>query len=210
MVAPGRSSTHPASSRPKLHESEVLLRRILKSSPQDLWLETLRRTREAQHDNLIYWMLCQTECDFAVAVHAFYRSNPAQHLADPRPLPQRPGPDDLFALVLLNWDTGSYRTHKVEVSDVDVEPRTIARIRQKIMAHPQGSLPFKIPQRFLEPSGGTPIKIPPHLMPNDTPRLWRIFFDLGLKVDNVPPGIARKFARATALLKNFGARSRPG
>ncbi|MEJ8562374.1 hypothetical protein QTO30_14830 [Yoonia sp. GPGPB17] len=181
------------------------LRRVLKSSPQDLWLDTLRRTRGPEHDTLVYWMLGQTECDFAIAVHAFYRSDPVLHLDDPKPLPLRPGPSDLFALVLLNWDTGSYRTHRVQVEPLDADPRAIARTKQKLMAHPQGSLPFKIPQRFLEPTGGAPIKVPPHLQPNEVSHLWSIFSELGLQVDANPPGFVRRVARAKALFQRFSA-----
>ncbi|WP_168769212.1 hypothetical protein [Yoonia maricola] len=179
------------------------LRRILKSAPQDLWLDTVRRTKGPEHDGLVYWMLSQTECDFAIAVHAFYRSDPAQYLDNPRPLPQRPGSSDLFALVLLNWDTGSYRTHRLQVDSSDAEPRIIARVRQKVMAHPQGALPFKIPQRFLEPAGGAPIKVPPHLLPNEAPHLWSLFAELGLDVDAAPPGFARKKAWVKSLFKKF-------
>ncbi|MEL7181773.1 MAG: hypothetical protein AAFN63_18430 [Pseudomonadota bacterium] len=208
MFSPDNATTPPIASKPKLTENEMLLRRVLKSSPQDLWLDTLRRTMGPEHDNLVYWMLGQTECDFAIAVHAFYRSDPAKHLDDPKPLPQRPGVSDLFALVLLNWDTGSYRTHHVQVDPIDADPRTIARVRQKIMAHPQGSLPFKVPQRFLEPTGGAPLKVPPHLMPDEAPHLWSIFSELGLNVDPAPPGFARRIRRAKAMLGRFGAGKR--
>lgn len=181
----------------------MLLRRALKSSPQDVWLETLRRTRGPQHNSLVYWMLSQTECDFAVAVHAFYRSDPARYLDDPKPLPQRPGHADLFALILLNWDTGYYRTHRIQVDPVDADPRAIARTKQKLMVHSQGALPFKIPQRFLEPTGGAAIKVPAHLQPDQAPHLWPLFAELGLDVDAAPPGFARKIARAKAMFRKF-------
>lgn len=203
MVNPEVINAQPVVNSPKPSENEIRLRRILKSSPQDLWLETLRRAQGTKHDGLIYWMLNQTECDFAVAVNAFYRSNPAQFLDMPRPLLQRPGPSDIFALVLLNWDTGSYRTHQLEVATIDVDSRLIARVRQKAMAHPHGSLPFRIPQRFLEPTGGTPVKLPRHLMPDEAQHLWPLFRDLGLAVDAIPPGIGRKIMRARSLFRRI-------
>jgi hypothetical protein len=206
MVSPDtpRSSRSPA--KTKLSENEISLRHTLKSAPQDLWLDTLRRAQEPAHDGLVYWMLNQAECDFAVAVHAFYRSKPASFLDNPKPLPLRPGPSDIFALILLNWDTGSYRTHRLLVDPVDAKPRTIARINQKVMAHPRGSLPFKIPKEFLQPNGGTAMRVPTHLQPDETPHLWLLYRELGLDVDPHPPGFARKIARAKSLFEKF----RPG
>ena len=204
MVDSDFIKVQPVLDKPKPSESEIRLRRILKSSPQDLWLETLRRAHSAAHNGLVYWMLNQTECDFAIAVHAFYRCNPAQFLDMPRPLPQRPGPSDIFALVLLNWDTGSYRSHELQVDAIDVDPRVIARVRQKAMVHPHGSLPFRIPQRFLEPTGGASAKLPRHLLPDEAPHLWPLYRDLGLAVDAVPPGFGRKIMRARSLLRRIG------
>lgn len=203
MISPDNTNAQPTYGRPKLTQHEIQLRQLLKTSPQDLWLDTLRRTRGPEHRGLVYWMLSQTECDFAVATHAFYRCNPANHLDNPRPLPLRPQPSDLFALILLNWDTGSYRTHRLKVEAQDADPRAIARIRQKVMAHPQGSLPFKIPGQFLEPSGGSPIKLPPHLLPDEAPHLWSLYTELGLDVDAAAPGIARKVARAKSLFQRI-------
>ncbi len=199
MVSPATPNT----SKPKLTDAEINLRQTLKAAPQDLWLETLRRAPGPEHDSLVYWMLNQTECDFAIAVHAFYRSNPASFLDNARPLPLRPGPSDIFALVLLNWDTGSYRTHRLQVDPVDVDKRTIARINQKVMAHPNGSLPFKIPQRFLQPNGGTALHVPPHMHPDDAPHLWLLFHEMGLDVDQHPPGFARQIRRAKSMFQKL-------
>lgn len=204
MISHDFTTAQRVPQKPKLSESEISLRRLLKSSPQDLWLETLRRTRGPEHNGLVYWMLSQIECDFAIAVHAFYRSDPAHHLDNPRPLPQRPGPANLFALILLNWDTGSYRRQRLQVAPIDAEPRTVARIRQKLMVYPTGALPFRIPQQFLEPEGGSPVKVPPHLQPDDAPHLWSLYAELGLAVDEAPPGIARKIARAKSFFQRFG------
>lgn len=207
MVSPDNPSRSPLTNKPKITESEIILRRVLKSSPQCLWLDTIRRARGAENDGLIYWMLNQTECDFAIAVHAFYRSNPAQHLDDPRPLPARPSPSTLFALVLLNWDTGSYRTHRLKVQDIDADPRQIARINQKIMARPRGTLPFTIPTRFLEPVGGAIVPLPPHMSPDEAWHLWPLYDDLNLDVPNTPPGIRRKIANVKAFLRNIRRRT---
>lgn len=200
MFFPDTINVPPRAEYQSVTESEIILRRVLRSAPQDLWLDTIRRTQGPQHDGLIYWMLNQTECDFAVACHAFYRSNPAQHLDNPRPLPSRPGPEDIFALVLLNWDTGSYRTHRLMVDPVDANPRMVARINQKVMARPSGSLPFRIPQKFLTPVGGTPMSVPQYLSADNARHLWPVYNDLGLKVAKTPPGIARQMARAKSLL----------
>lgn len=200
MVSPDNVNAPPLTYRSRLSDSEVALRRVLKSAPQDLWLDTLRRTRGPEHDGLVYWMLSQTECDFALAVHAFYRSNPAQFLDNPRPLPARPGPSDIFALVLLNWDTGSYRSHRLMVEAEDANPRSIARVNQKIMARPPGFLPFKVPRQFLSPTGGVPIKVPHYLSPDDARHLWPHYAALGLSVANAPPGIPRQMARAKSLI----------
>ncbi len=188
----------------KITENEVLLRRVLKASPQDLWLDTIRRTQTDTHDSLIHWMLSQIECDFSIAVHAFYRSNPARYLDDPKPLPMRPGPSDIFALVLLNWDTGSYRTHRLQVNATDVKPRLLARINQKVMARQRGSLPFNIPERFLRPKGGVPLQLPHHMSPDDAHHLWPIYADLGLRVPDAAPGLKRKVARAKKVLQKVG------
>lgn len=201
MLNSDNVNTAPMSRKSQLSEHEMRLRRVLKSSPQDLWLDTLRRTRGPEHNSIAYWILSQPECDFALATHAFYRCAPLSHLDNPKPLPQRPDKTELFALILLNWDTGSYRTHRLKVEPIDADPRTIARVRQKLMAHPRGSLPFKIPQRFLEPTGGSAMKVPPHLSPNEAPHLWSLYTELGLDVDPAPPGIARTIARAKDLFQ---------
>jgi len=203
MISPDNINAPPKSSNPMRTESEIILRRLLKSSPQDLWLDTLRRTHRPQHNGLIYWMLNQIECDFAIAVHAFYHSDPATHLDDPRPLPMRPGASDIFALVLLNWDTGSYRTHRLKVEAEDVSPRTIAQINQKVMVHPRGALPFRIPTNFLAPSGGVPTHVPAHISPDDAAHLRPLYADLGLTIDNTPPGMSRKLARAKSILSRI-------
>ena len=204
MSSPDNTNAPPLTDKAKTTDSEFLLRRVLKSSPQDLWLDTIRRARGAEHDGLVYWMLNQTECDFAVAVNAFYRSNPAQFLDNPRPLPSRPGPSDIFSLLLLNWDTGSYRTHRLKVEPVDADARLLARINQKVMVHPRGSLPFNVPAQFLNPVGGTPAHVPSHLSPDDTRHLWPLYADLGLRVPKAAPGLKRVMARANRMLQTFG------
>lgn len=200
MVSPDNINAAPHTHRHRLTDSEAGLRRVLKTAPQDLWLDTIRRTQGPQHDGLVHWMLTQTECDFAVACHAFYRSGPAGHLDQPKPLPPRPGHSDIFALVLLNWDTGSYRTHDLMVEHIDVSASTMARVNQKVMARPVGSLPFKIPQSFLSPVGGTPLTLPDYLSPDDARHLWPIYAKLGLRVDGAAPGMPRQIARAKSIL----------
>lgn len=192
--------------KPVINPDEIALRRILKDAPQDLWLDTIRRTRPNQHDSLIYWMLNQTACDFAIAMHAFYRSDPARYLDHPAPLPMRPGTTDIFACILLNWDTGSYRTHKLRIEEKDAPARIISRVNQKVLARPRGSLPFTIPQRFLDPAGGAPLHLPAHLSPSHARHLWPIYKALGLDVPDTPPGLQRKMAQAKTLLKRFGLR----
>ena len=206
MVSPDNDNTLLLTDKIQTTDSEFLLRRVLKSSPQDLWLDTIRRARGTEHDGLVYWMLNQTECDFAVAVHAFYRSNPAQFLDNPRPLPSRPGPSEIFALLLLNWDTGSYRTHRLEVEAVDADARLIARTNQKFMVHARGSLPFSIPPSFLDPVGGSPAQVPTHMSPDDARHLWPIYAAMGLQVPKSAPGLKRKIARAKVLLQFLGLR----
>ncbi len=188
--------------------AEVDLRRILKASPQDLWLETIRRTKGAEHDGLVHWMISQTGCDFAVAVHAFYRSDPGQHLDLPRPLPARPGPSDIFAQLLINWDLGYFRTHVLAVEREDVDPRQLVRINQKVMARARGSLPFNIPRRFLNPEGGLPLDLPPQLSPDEARHLWPLYAELGLRVQPAAPGIPRTVAKAKTLLHKIRIPSR--
>lgn len=189
-----------------LNNHDIALRRILKDAPQDLWLDTIRRAKADQHDGLVYWMLNQTECDFAIAVHAFYRSDPARYLDNPAPLPVRPGPSDIFACVLLNWDTGSYRTHKLRVEEVDAPARILSRVNQKAMARPRGSLPFNIPQRFLQPNGGVPLHLPAHLCPDNAHHLWPVYHGLGLNVPESAPGLKRNVARVKVILKKLDLR----
>lgn len=149
-------------------------------------------------------MLNQPECDFAVAMHAFYRSQPAQHLDHPKPLPQRPTQSNLFALVLRNWDTGSYRMHRLLIEEDDVTPRQIARLNQKMMAYPKGALTFSIPQRFLQIEGGDPVRLPPHLSPVEARNLWPLYAELKLDVPDAPPGIKRALAKAKSFFKRLG------
>ena len=94
MVLPDNRNAPPNPNRARISESEFRLRNLLKHAPQDLWLDTIRRTRGDAHNGLIYWMLSQPQCDFAVAAHAFYRRNPANQVDHPQPLPARPGPDN--------------------------------------------------------------------------------------------------------------------
>lgn len=183
------------------------LKYILKSAPQDLWLDTIRRASVGAHDDLIFWMLDQTECDFAVAVHAFYRSNPAYHLDNPRPLPLRPAPGQVFAQVLVNWDKGFYRNHKLLVEPRDAFPRAIARLNQKAMARPKGSLPFTIPAPFLNPVGGEPLTLPDHMSPAHAAHLWPVYHELKLWVPSTPPGISRRLEKARDFIARLGFRS---
>lgn len=196
-----------ADSDARQRKAETALKRVLKTAPQDLWLDTIRRTRGPRHDNLVFWMLNQTECDFAVAVHAFYRSDPGHHLDNPAPLPQHPTSAELFALTLLNWDKGYFRTHTLRVEDVDVSPRMLARINQKAMARPRGSLPFTVPARFLEPAGGATLNLPPHLSADDAAHLWPLYAALGLRVPDTPPGLSRRMAKARNVLHRVSFRS---
>ncbi len=188
--------------------AEAALRRVLKTAPQDLWLDTIRRTRGQTHNQLIFWMLSQTECDFAVAVHAFYRSDPGYHLDNPKALSPRPGPDDIFDLALLNWDKGYYRAHKLQLGQRDIHHRTLARINQKAMARPRGSLPFNIPARFLQPDGGAPLALPPHLNPDNAAHLWSLYNTLGLHVPSAAPGLSRRMAKAKNVLNMMSFRTR--
>ncbi len=204
MVSPDNQNAPPNPNRVKVSESEVALRRILRDAPQDLWLDTIRRTRSDAHNGLIYWMLSQPECDFAIAAHAFYRSNPVFHLENPKPLSLKPGPWDIFSLVLVNWDTGFFRTHNLRVEPVDVHPRVLARLNQKMLAHPRGSLPFQIPKELLDPQGGTSLLVPPRLSPDEAKHLWPIYADLGLSVPDTAPGMPRRVERAKGLLKRMG------
>lgn len=204
MAFSDNQNAPPSPNRANVSESEVALRRALKGAPQDLWLDTIRRTRSDAQNGLIYWMLSQPECDFAIAVHAFYRSNPAIHLDNPRPLPPRPGPLNLFALVLLNWDTGSFRHHSLRVEPSDAHPRVIAQLNQKVLAYPRGALPFTIPKPFLNPEGGFPAQVPPYMSPDDSPHLWPHYADLGLRVHDTPPGMKRRVEWAKDLLRKVG------
>ncbi|WP_296426894.1 hypothetical protein [Yoonia sp.] len=188
----------------RLADAQTALQRALKTAPQDLWLDTIRRTTPGRHDELIFWMLNRTECDFAVAVHAFYQTNPAHHLDNPVPLPMHPTASDIFSLVLLNWDKGYFRTHTLSVESQDAEPRSIACMNQKVMARPRGSLPFTIPAKFLKPQGGTPVDLPPHLSPDNAAHLWPLYAALGLRVPAVPPGLSRRMARAKGVFDKIG------
>lgn len=206
---PNVSSTVAAPEYAAAKSSQALFRlqRILKSATQDLWLDTIRRASAGVHDDLIFWMLDQTECDFAVAAHAFYRSNPAYHLDNPRPLPLRPAPGQMFAQVLVNWDKGYYRTHKLLVEPRDAFPRAIARLNQKAMARPKGSLPFTIPARLLNPVGGEPLSLPSHMSPADAAHLWPVYHELRLWVPSTPPGFSRRLTKARDIIAKFRKRS---
>ena len=204
MVLPDNRNAPPNPNRARISESEFRLRNLLKHAPQDLWLDTIRRTRGDAHNGLIYWMLSQPQCDFAVAAHAFYRSNPANQVDHPQPLPARPGPDNLFAVVLFNWDTGSYRSHKLKVQAQDAHPRMISRLNQKLLVHAAGSLPFRIPNELCRPTGGQSALVPSHLDPDNNPEIWPLYADLGLAVPDSAPGFLRKIARARTLLRKVG------
>lgn len=208
-----QDTPHPETgSREKqgISEAEIALRRILKSAPQDLWLDTIRRTKDAQHDTLVHWMLGQTECDFAIAVHAFYRSNPVQQIKQVQALPARPGPHDIFAQILLNWDTGSYRAHRLQVQTIDAHPRLIVRLNDAIAAQHGSTMPFAIPHQFLNPSGGKPLHLPAHQSPKDAAHLWPVYHALGLDVPPSPPGVKRLGARVQAAMARLGFRGKTG
>lgn len=190
--------------------AEAALRRVLKDAPQDLWLDTIRRTKGRMHDRLIHWMICQTQCDFAIAVHAFYKADPAHHLDLPRPLPAKPGPSDIFAQLLVNWDMGYYRTHNLAVEARDVETRQLVRINQKVMARPRGSLPFRIPARFLDPQGGQRMRLSADQSPDNARHLWPLYAALDLAVPDTAPGVSRKVANALRMMPGFGTLSRTG
>lgn len=177
------------------------MRHLLRSAPQDLWLDTIRRTRSDAHNGLVYWMLSQPECDFAVATHAFYRSNPTFQLANPAPLSPRPGPDNIFALVLVNWDTGFFRNHNLRVDAVDAHPRAIASLNTMLSARPRGTLPFTIPEKLLKPEGGLPLSLPKSLSPADASQLWPLYVDMGLTVPALPPGFQRNAETVKTILR---------
>ena len=158
------------------------LQGILRSAPQDLWLDTIRRTKGNVHRNLVHWMLNQPECDLAVALHAFYRSDPLDRLDNPRPLPAQPDANQIFGQILRNWDTGFYRKHNLRVDLGPAETRLIRRMNQKILAWPRGALPFQIPTEFLAPTGGKPVQLPPHLSPDQAPNLRSLYQSLDLEV----------------------------
>jgi hypothetical protein len=204
MVFSNKNTAPIGPARTKVSDSEVELRRILRGAPQDLWLDTIRRTRSDAHNSLIYWMLNQPECDFAIAAHAFFRSDPALHIDNPKPLSLRPGPTNLFAVVLVNWDTGFFRTHNLKVEPVDAHPRILARLNDKISEIPRASLPFNIPTKLLNPEGGESAQVPPHLSPDDSAHLWPLYTDLGLRVPHTAPGLTRKVELAKGLLKKVG------
>ena len=152
-------------------------------------------------------MLDQTECDFSVAAHAFHHSNPAVHLDNPKPLPPQPGPGQVFAQILMNWDKGYYRSHKLLVEARDAPARSIARLKQKCMARPRGSLPFTIPARLLIPTGGEPLNLPSYLSPDDAAHLWPIYNALGLRVPAAAPGLPRRMAKARTIIDKIAFRS---
>jgi hypothetical protein len=102
---------------------------------------------------------------------------------------------------LVNWDTGYYRTHTLAVEKQDVERRQLIQINQKVIARPRGSLPFSIPQQFLDPKGGEPVQMSPHLSPDEAKHLWPLYAKLGLRVPTSAPGVRRKLAKAKALLQ---------
>ncbi len=208
MTSPKNHSSPATAQKSTLRPEEVILRRLLKASPQDLWLDTIRRTRGDKHDGLVFWMLNQTECDFAIAVHAFYRCKPVQMLETPKPLSARPSQTDIFGCVLLNWDTGSYRSHSLMVQAADAAPRDIERLNQKLMVWPPGSLPFTIPPRFLNPEGGRVLNIPSHMSPDDARHVWPLYSAFGLRVPEAAPGVRRQFLRAKILLNKINIKRR--
>ncbi|MEJ6405060.1 hypothetical protein [Yoonia sp. 2307UL14-13] len=191
----------------RIGDADAALRRILRTAPQDLWLDTIRRADMTRHADLIHWMLNRTECDFAVAVHAFYHSDPVSHLTDPLPLPQRPDTTQHFATILRNWDTGFYRNHRLGLNDQDVDPRLIRRVNQKLLAWPRGALPFHVPPKFLDLTGGAPIDLPTHLDPNEARHLWQLYRTLGLRVRRSAPGLPRRFARVGKALGRINFQS---
>ncbi len=201
MATPTHRTASHSQLRSRVSRSEMSLRHLLRSAQQDLWLDTIRRTRSDAHNSLVYWMLSQPECDFAVAAHAFYRSNPTFHVEHPAPLSARPGPDNIFALVLVNWDTGFFRNHNLRVDPVDAHPRIVQSLNEMISALPRASLPFSIPPELLNPEGGVPMSLPKRLSPEHAPQLWPIYADMGLSVPPVQPGFKRTVENTKAFLR---------
>ncbi|MGJ8622929.1 MAG: hypothetical protein ACSHW1_09130 [Yoonia sp.] len=205
MRAPDNQNFAPTAKNAKLSDRDVALRRILRNAPQDLWLDTIRRTTGDRHNTLIYWMLSQPECDFAVAAHAFYRCNPASYLQDPAPLATRPGPAQIFAVVLKNWEIGYYRTHNLRLEALDIDPDLQKRLHDELKA--QSALPFTIPQEILYPAAsGKLVRLSSSQSPNDAPHLWPLYAKLGLQVSDTAPGLKRRVAQAKGFLKRVGIR----
>jgi len=204
MALPDNRNAPPNPNRTRISDSAFRLRNLLKNAPQDLWLDTIRRARGDAHNGLIYWMLSQPQCDFAVAAHAFFRSDPAHHVDNAEPLPARPGPDNIFAVVLFNWDTGSFRNHRLRVETRDADPRMIRRLNQKLLVHEGGNLPFRIPPELQNPKGGQPAQVPAYLCPDNTKHIWALYADVGLAVPDTPPGLPRALGRARGLLRKVG------
>ena len=190
--------------RARVSKEEMSLRHLLRGASQDLWLDTIRRTRSDAHNGLVYWMLSQPECDFAVAAHAFYRSNPTFHIENAVPLSPRPGSDNIFGLVLVNWDTGFFRSHNLRVEAADAHPRVINNLNTLVAATSDKPLPFTIPPKLLNPEGGVPLDLPKRLSPAHASQLWPLYVDMGLDVPPVPPGFARKTEAAKNFLRSTG------
>ncbi len=201
MHAPHRNQFTLTHCKPALSEADQQLRRLLKSSPQELWLDTIRRTNGPEHNGLVHWMLAQIECDFSVAFHAFYRSDPASFLEEPTQLPPRPGVNDIFAQVLLNWETGSYRTQRFRVEAIDAPLVAIAKVDRLVREYPAGTMPFQIPRRFVDPKGGVNLRLPSYLSPDHAAHLWPLYAEMGLRVRNEPPGLKRTAAQVKSLLR---------
>jgi hypothetical protein len=203
MVFPDNQNAAPNPNRAKISASEMKLRCILRDAPQDLWLETIRRTRCDAHNGLIHWMLSQPECDFVIAAHAFYRSNPAAHLDNLTPLPLRPSTSNIFALALINWDTGFSGPKNSRWKPSMFTP-ACSQVFKKILGHPRGALAFNTPKQLLTLEGGSPAYVLRPLSPDGTIHLWAIFADLGLQVPDTAPGMKRWLEQAKGLLKKVG------
>ena len=181
---------------------EDALKLRLRRSPPDLWYEIARRADPNHHADLLFWMLNQKQCDFAVAAHILLTGPIRYHIEAQTPLPTHPDETTLWAVVLMNWMRGHYRAHDVACDRADLDPH-LDSLRATLAARKGKETSFPMPEALLDLSGGHVTQLAAADDPDQDPDLWRLCHDLELTTLSAPPGLGRHVAQAQRTVRKL-------
>lgn len=166
---------------------------FLKDAPQDLWLDMVDQLNFDQHDWIAHWMLMQPECDRSVAITLFHAASGPYFLKEKLPLPDVPQVHELHAVILQNWENGSYRTAEISLDQAEGSSTYRADAQRLQNAIDSVTDPvFEVPAEFLDLKGVRALLVPANLAPNEVLKVWKIYAPLDLRVHHLPPGPERE------------------